>query len=242
MSNRNAVLMSALALALAIVGIVVGLFARPALAQQAGNGGTPRQVTVVGNGEVLGTPDTATVQVGVETQAATSQEALAQNSAQVQALIAKLKELGIAEKDIQTSNFSVSPTYNDTGREVTGYRVANSVSVTIRDLAKAGALLDEVVKLGANSIYGISFSVADTSALTAQARDKALAEAKAKAEQLARASGAALGQVLAINENVGAQPPVMFRQAEMSDAAGNVPVQAGQQSISLQIQVTYELN
>jgi uncharacterized protein YggE len=240
MSNRNAVLLSAVALALAIVGIVVGLFARPALAQQAAVG-TPRQVTVVGNGEVFGTPDTATVQVGVETQAATSQEALAQNNAQVQALIAKLKELGIDEKDIQTANFSVSPTYNDTGREITGYRVANSVSVTIRELAKAGALLDEVVKLGANSIYGISFSVADTAALTSQARDKALVEAKAKAEQLARASGATLGQVLAINENVGAQPPVMYRQAEMSDAAGNVPMQAGQQSISLQIQVTYEL-
>lgn len=240
MSNRNAVLMSALALALAIVGIVVGLFARPALAQQVGGGNTPRQVTVVGNGEVLGTPDTATVQVGVETQSATSQEALAQNNSQVQALIAKLKELGIDEKDIQTSNFSVSPTYNETGREITGYRVANSVSVTIRELAKAGALLDEVVKLGANSIYGISFSVADTTALTAQARDKALAEAKVKAEQLARASGATLGQVLAISENVGAAAPVMYRQA--ADAASNVPVQAGQQSISLQIQVTYELN
>ena len=240
MSNRNAVVVSAVALALAIVGIVVGLFARPALAQQVGSG-TPRQVTVVGNGEVFGTPDTATVQLGVETQSATSQEALAQNNTQVQALIAKLKELGFAEKDIQTSSFSVSPTYNDAGREITGYRVANSVSVTIRDLAKAGPLLDEVVKLGANSIYGISFSVADTTNLTTQARDKALAEAKTKAEQLAKSSGATLGQVLAINENVGAQPPVMVRQAEMSDAASKVPVQTGQQSISLQIQVTYEL-
>jgi uncharacterized protein YggE len=240
MSNRNAVLLSSIALVLGVVGIVVALFTRPAFAQQTGAGSPIRQVSVTGSGEVFGTPDTATVQIGVENEAPTAQDALAQNNAQAQALIAKLKELGIDEKDIQTSNFSVGAVYGPDSRSVTGYRVSNMVTVTIRALAKAGTLLDETVKVGANSIYGISFSVSDPAALLSQARDKALADAKVRAEQLAKGAGATVGQVLAISEN-GAMPVPMMRTSGMADAASSVPVQGGQQSFTMQVQVTYEL-
>jgi uncharacterized protein YggE len=248
MENRNPTLIGVLAGALLIAVLALGaigasLFSRPGIAQ-AQAVGVPglRQITVVGSGEVKVTPDIATVQIGVETSAATTKEALAQNTAQATAIIDQIKQLGVDPKDIQTSGFSISPTYNDTGREVTGYTVSNMVSVTIRNLSQAGALLDQVVQAGANRIYGVSFSVADPSAALSQARDKAVADAKARAEQLAKASGAALGQVLVITENVGASPVPMPMFDRAAAAAGApVPVQAGEQSYSAQIQVTYQL-
>ena len=131
-------------------GALGAFFARPGVTQAAQtNGGTiVRQITVIGNGEVKGAPDQATVQLGVQSQAQTSTAALADNSTKMEALLAKLKELGVAEKDIQTSNFSISPTYGDDGQTVTGYQVNNSASVTIRNIASTGALLDSVVAAG----------------------------------------------------------------------------------------------
>jgi uncharacterized protein YggE len=249
MENRNPTLIGALAGALLIAVLAIGaigaaLLTRPAAAQAQSNG-VPgmRQITVVGSGEVKVTPDTASVQIGVETTATTTQEALAQNTAQANAIIEKIKALGVAEKDIQTSGFNISPTYSTDGRQVTGYTVSNQVSVTIRNLAQAGTLLDQVVQAGANRIYGVSFSVADPAAAQAQARDKAVADAKARADQLAKGAGATVGQVLVINENVGAASPVPMAMMDRAPTAGGapVPVQVGEQSYSAQVQITYEL-
>src|SRR5262249_32996329 len=158
-------------LVLAVLAGVVGLlYARPAAAQASIGVPGMRQVTVVGHGEVKGAPDTATVQIGVEAEAATAKDALAQNSAQAQAVQEKLIKLGVGAKDIQTSNFSINPTYGSDGHQVTGYHVTNMVTVTIRQLDQAGTLLDQVVQAGANSIYGISFSVENPEALLDQAR------------------------------------------------------------------------
>src|SRR6476660_8095388 len=137
-----------------LAGMVGLLYARPVTAQTSAGVPGMRQVTVVGHGEVKGKPDTATVQLGVETEAATAKDALAQNTTQAQAIQAQLVKLGVAEKDIQTSNFSINPTYGSDNRQVTGYHVSNMVTVKIRDLAKSGTLLDQVVQSGANSIYG----------------------------------------------------------------------------------------
>ena len=237
-----AVGIAAALLVLAILAGLVGLlYARPATAQ--GNPGVPgmRQVTVVGHGEVKGRPDTATVQIGVETEAASAKEALAQNSAQAEQLQKKLKDLGVAEQDIQTSNFSVSPTYGPDGRQITGYHVGNSVTVIIRKLDTAGALLDQVVQAGANSIYGVSFSVDNPQKLLEQARQQAMADAKARATQLASAGGAAIGELLVINENVNAPPPMPMAARMDAAASANVPVQPGEQSFSVDVQATYEL-
>jgi uncharacterized protein YggE len=233
-------------LLLAVLAGVVGLiYARPATAQTSAGVTGMRQITVVGHGEVKGTPDTATVQLGVETEAATSQEALAQNNTSAQAIIQKLKDLGVAEKDIQTSNLNIFPNYGADGRQVSGYRVSNMVSVKIRNLSQAGALLDQVVQAGANSMYGVSFSVENPDALLDQARKAALENAKAHAAQLAGAAGGSVGQVLVINENIGAQSPIplpMARAEMAQDAAGGAPVQPGEQSFTVDVQVTFALN
>jgi uncharacterized protein YggE len=226
-----------------LAGLVGVLYARPVTAQTVGVPGM-RQVTVVGHGEVKGKPDTATIQIGVETEAAVAKDALAKNTEEAAALQAKLKELGVAESDMQTSNFSIYPTYGTDGRQITGYHVSNSVIVKIRALDQAGTLLDQVVQAGANSISSITFSVEDPNALLGQAREQAIQDAKARAEQLAKAGGAAVGDVLVITENVGAQPPVpMPRMADAAAVAESkaVPVQPGEQSFSVDVQVTYQL-
>jgi len=213
-----------------------------AQAQPAGVTGA-RQVTVVGRGEAQGTPDTGYVQIGVETEANTTEEALEQNNAQVAAIIERIKQLGVAEEDIQTSNFSINTRYDNDGRRVVGYQVSNIISVTIRNLEQTGTLLDQVVQVGANRVYGINFGVDDPSELLAQARDKAVADARAKAEQLAQASGASVGRVLVITENVGSQSPIPMpmRSGIAEEDAAAVPIQTGRQTVSTQVQVTFEL-
>ncbi len=226
-----------------LAGLVGLLYARPVTAQTSTGVPGMRQVTVVGHGEVKGAPDTATVQIGVETEAATAKDALAQNSAQAQAVQDQLTKLGVGTQDIQTSNFSINPTYGTDGRQVTGYHVSNMVTVKIRQLDQAGTLLDQVVQAGANSVYGISFSVENPEALLDQARKAAIENAKARATQLASASGSAIGDVLVISENVGAQPipmPMMAR-AEGAQADQAAPVQPGQQSFNVDVQVTFGL-
>jgi uncharacterized protein YggE len=250
MDTRNSTLIGVLSGALLVAVLALGalagiMFARPSAAQAQGTG-VPgmRQVTVVGSGEARVAPDMATVQLGVETTAPTTQEALAQNSAQAQAIVDQLKQLGVDEKDIQTSGFNIYATYNDDGRTVTGYTVSNTVSVTIRNLAQAGELLDTVVQSGANRVYGVSFGVSDPKAAQAQARDAALADARARAEQLAQGAGAQIGAVLVISENIGA-PPVMpmpaMAAADQAVGGAPVPVQAGEQVVNASVQVTYEL-
>ena len=231
-------------LLLAVLAGVVGLlYARPATAQTSAGVPGMRQVTVVGHGEVKGQPDTATVQLGVETEAATAKDALAQNTTQAQAIQAQLVKLGVAEKDIQTSNFNINPTYGQDGRQVTGYHVSNIVMVKIRNLDQAGTLLDQVVQAGANSAYGVSFSVEDPQALLDKAREQAMQNAKAHATQLASAGGASIGEVLVITENIGAQSPIPMPMAGRAEAAQSdaVPVQPGEQSFSMDVQVTFGL-
>lgn len=245
MTRRIGMTLGGLAIVLllaVLVGLVGMLYARPATAQTSAGVPGMRQVTVVGHGEVKGRPDTATVQLGVETEAATAKDALAQNSAQAQAIQQKLKDLGIDEKDVQTSNFSISPAYASDGRQVTGYHVSNLVTVKIRKLDQAGTLLDQVVQAGANSVYGVSFSVESPSALLDQAREQAMQDAKARAGKLAGAGGASIGEVLVINENVNAQPPIIMAagRADVAEAPA-APVQPGEQSFSVEVQVTFGL-
>jgi uncharacterized protein YggE len=226
----------------ALAGVSGALTARPVAAQQVPSTST-RYISVIGHGEIKVRPDTAIIQIGVETQAATAKDALAQNTTQTQAVQKKLTDLGIDTKDIQTTNFGIYPVYGTDGRQVTGYRVTNSVSVKIRGIDKAGTLLDQVVQAGANSIYGISFTVDNTQNVMNQAREAAMRDAKARADLLAKAGGATVGEVLIINENLSQQPipyavPARAEAAQMDSA---VPVQPGEQSYTADIQVTYAL-
>ncbi len=250
METRNATILGMVGGALLVVALVAGAFGAVALtnsaAVQAQTGGVTamRQVTVVGQGEIRVTPDQATVQIAVETNAPTTGEALEQNNRQSQTVIDQIKQLGVAAQDIQTSGFNIYATYDAQGSSITGYTVSNTVTVTIRDLAQTGTLLDQVVQAGANRVYGISFGLSNPEAIQNQARDAAVANARARAEQLAKASGVMLGNVLVISENIGAGPAVpmaMTMRNEAMSAAAPVPVQAGEQLVTVQVQITYEL-
>ncbi len=203
-----------------------------------------RGITVVGQGEASGAPDVARANLGVEVFAPTVAEATKENNDKMAAVIAKLKDLGIAEKDIQTSGYSINPernVSNGAAGQMTGYRVANMVQVTIRDLSKVGTVLDQVTQAGANNVYGVNFSIDDPAKLQADARAKAIADAQARADDLAKLSGVQRGDVLGISEVIGASPMPMAARSDMAVGDGAAPVQPGELQVQVQIQVTYAI-
>ncbi len=244
MENRLLSIVLALTALVAVLALAAVSLFRPGqtVTAQTGVANMP-QIVVIGTGEVKVEPDMASVLIGVETTAPTTQQALAQNSSQAQAIIDQIRQLDIEARDIQTTGINIYPVYDEKGREITGYTVNNTVQVTIRNLAQAGNLIDSVVQVGANRIYGISFGVSDPERVLAQAREAAIANARARAEQMARASGTSLGRVLFITENLGASPIPIPMMAEARAAVGNVapPIQPGQQIYSASVQVTFEL-
>jgi uncharacterized protein YggE len=218
---------------------------QPAAAAQAVTGGD-RSITVVGVGKSTGKPDVAQVTVGIETQATSLQKAVDDNKAKMTNLLDALKQLGLADKDIRTSNYSVyteRPSAPLPGAEVTAdqmvYHVSNQVDVTVRDVNQLGAVLDKAVAAGANNIYGVNFSVEDTAKLEADARSKAVADAKARAAELAQLNGVQLGEVLTISEVVDNSVYPMYRNAVGMGGGGGTPVQPGELEMSMSIQITY---
>ncbi len=206
-------------------------------------------VTVVGRGSVYVKPDVARVSIGVETSADTVSQAVDENEAQMKAILAALKQVGIEEKDIQTMNFSIYleryPEPTPSAEPATGepkplYRVSNMVNVTVRDLESVGDVLDAVIEAGANNIWGISFSVDDPAAAEADARADAIEDARARAEALADLSGVTLGPVMSVSEVIGggATPMVQMEVAERA-AAGGASISPGELEVSYQVQVTY---
>jgi hypothetical protein len=158
-------------------------------------------------------------------------------------LIEGLKALGIAPKDIQTTAVNVEPRYVQAkdGRPATisGYRVVNQVRLTVREVKRLGEILDSAITLGANQVNGISFDVANAETLKDEARKQAMVNAKRRAELYATAAGAQLGSVLTISEDVSSGPrPMPLARAAM---AGNVPIEAGTRTLTVEVHVTYAL-
>lgn len=232
----------------ALMAALVGVLTLSACAAPAA-GTTPEQphtVTVNGNGVAYGKPDVAAVQIGVQSRDADPARAVEDANAKMASIMTALTGLGIDEKDVQTTNFSVSAQQDfdpETGqpKNTFTYIVDNTVSVTVRDLGQVGEVLGQSVGAGANSIYGVSFSVSDMSALEAEARNKAMADAKARAEQLAQAAGVTLDQPLTISEFSSGPIPYAadYRIAEAVGGGAPVPVSTGQVQINLQVSVTY---
>ena len=204
------------------------------------------QITVSATGEVSQIPDRASVSAGVVTQASTADAAMSANAAKMSAAFDELRQAGIKEKNIRTSQMSLSPRYNYKNRQspnITGYEVRNTVSATAEDLDKVGPMLDALVKAGVNNINGVNFSVNEPEAAKAEAREKAVKAAKAKAEAMAKAAGVSLGNLTAISENSrgGFRPqPVAFARAE-SLQASSTPIAAGEQNLSVTVNLTYEI-
>ena len=207
-----------------------------------------RGITVVGVGTANGTPDVAHITVGVETQGTSVQQAVDDNKTKMTALLSALKALNIADKDIQTTNYSVysqsdsvpSPASSDNGSLT--YHVSNQVDVVVRDVSKLGDVLDKVVAAGANNIYGVNFSVDDPSKLQADARTKAFADAKARAQSLAQLAGVSLGDVVSVSEFGSGSSPIMMAQAPAAGmGGGGAPIQPGNLDVSMNVQVTFAI-
>jgi uncharacterized protein YggE len=209
---------------------------------------TPR-VIVSGQGESSIRPDMAVLMLGVSREAQTAREALDANNDAMATVIAAMKTEGVAERDLQTSNFQISPVYaypkpddqNQTPR-ITGYLVTNSLSVRIRDIAKIGPVLDEAVTLGVNQGGGISFTNDDPSSALTEARTRAVKDAMAKAKTLADAAGVGLGKIVEITEQSMMPQPMPFAmKARDMAAAESVPVEAGENAYRVDVNVTFEL-
>jgi uncharacterized protein YggE len=203
-------------------------------------------ITVSGEGRVAGTPDTLTLTIGINLERDTVSQATEDAARLATGLIDALVAEGIAETDIQTANYSIYPEYdyrNDT-RRLIGYRVSNEVRVKIRDLARAGEIIDRAGSQGGNEVVmqGLGFSREDNDLLVVSAREAAWQDARGKAEQLARLAGVTLGAPTMISESFSAPPPIQ-RVAFAEDAAGGfaTPIQPGELDVSVTIQVTFGL-
>ncbi len=224
---------------LAIAAVTALIFAPPALAQAA----PPPAVSVTGEATVSVAPDQAQIDGGVTTDARTAREASEANNAAMNKVLQALKGAGIEERDIQTSRLSLQPQYaqNRTGPSpVTGYRASNRVTVRIRDTAKVANVVDVLVGAGANDIGGINFTVSQPSKHLDEAREKAVADARRKAEIYARAAGVTLGEPLSISEETGAPGP-LFRGKMAAPMAVGAPVAQGEETLSVTVVVSWAI-
>ena len=200
-----------------------------------------RLVTVTGEATVAVAPDAAVIRIGVNSQDKTAREASEANAKQMTAVLAAIKDTGIADRDIQTSRLSLQPQYdaNKSGTaRLTGFQASNQVTVKIRDIDKLPALLDRAIAAGANEMSGIEFVITEQSKLLDRARDDAIADARRKAELYAQAAGSKLGPVVSITEEGSAAPPRPMQAMR----AGAVPIAPGEQTLRAMVTVSYELS
>ena len=204
----------------------------------------PSSVTVVGTGTVAAAPDMAEVTLGVVTQAPTAAAALAANTQAMERLTPALTGLGIEARDIQTTGFTVSPLRRQ-GREgqapeITGFEVTNQVRVKVRELARLGRVLDVQVGQGANLVHGVHFGLRDPVPLHDEARKRAMADARRKAELYATAAALKVGRVVSVLEHGAATPRAAMAPRMTMSAA--VPIAPGEQEIAVSVTVTFTLD
>ena len=216
--------------------------AAPALANES----APPSITVTGAGEVSAAPDMAHVSAGVVTESAHAADAVKATSAAMQKVIAALDAAGIEKKYVQTNRFDVSPVYAEgpargSKPSIVGYRATNQVQVEVHGVDKVGTVLDALVGAGANELGGISFDIAEPAPLLDDARRKAIADARRKAELYAREAGVALGRVLDIDETGGGGGPVPVAYGRMMADAVAAPVAPGQLDLSASVTVRFAI-
>jgi uncharacterized protein YggE len=213
--------------------------AQPRFGNAAATPSATRTITVTGNGSITTVPDRASFSFTVDSRAATAKAALAQNAEAAAAVIAALKNAGVASRDLQTGQVSLSPQLSDDGTTVVGYAASNSVTAATA-LAKAGALVDAAVGAGATGVSGPSFTRSDADSLYGDALKAAVANAGDKAKTLAAASGLTLGAVQTVVEGSQA-PPVVYSAGKAADAVAT-PIEPGSQSIDATVTVTYAVS
>ena len=199
-----------------------------------------RTITVVGTGEVRGTPDVADLVLGVSGRAGSAAEVMARIADRAQKVIDALHDAGVSDDDIQTADLSVNPVLDDDGT-VKGYEATNTVTVRIRDLSKAGGIIDSAAAKAGDDIrvQGITFSIDDDSALLAAARTKATKRARAQAEQLASGADVEVGAVRSISESTNVVP--LTYTGDAAAKAAETPVMPGSQTLSVQATVVFAI-
>jgi uncharacterized protein YggE len=236
-----------LSLAFATTALMAVPFA--ALADEA-----PRpRITVTGEGQASAAPDMAVLSLVVLQEKPTAREALTANNEAMAKVLDAMKKAGIAERDLQTSGFSIDPRYvypdnKDNTQppeapKIVGYAVSNSLTVRVRDLKKVGDILDQSVTLGVNQGGNLTFTNDKPEAVVEEARKKAVANAMAKAKTLTEAAGVSLGKVVEISEQSYSPRPMPMGQAKMMTAApaDSVPVATGENTYNVNVNVTFEL-
>lgn len=198
-------------------------------------------VSVTGEASISKAPDLAILQAGVSSQAKTARDAMSGSAKLMTAVLASLKDSGIAENDIQTSRLSLQPIREPNKNQATIIAVEASslLTVRLRDISKSADVLDKMINAGANAVTGISFEISEPSKLLDQARGEAVADAKRKAEIYAKAAGVSLGKPLSISESFISRPKM--GEYAMRAAPAAMPIQAGEEKIGITVQVSYEL-
>jgi hypothetical protein len=250
--NRTQIVAGALVALLAIIALSVFALGplNSAAAQEqpaAAAPSLPRTITVLGEGTVATQPDVAQIQVGVEVKGDNAQEASAEAAETMDAILAALAKAGVATKDIQTTGYNIwveqrmGPDGATTDEVI--YHVGNSVSVTVRDLDTVGDVLDAAIAAGANSIYGVNFSVDDPDEVMAEARSLAVEDALARAEELAGLHSVALGEVVSISEMVNGMAVPMYDSVNASMGLGSAagPISPGELEMTARLQVVYAI-
>jgi len=202
----------------------------------------PAAISVTGEATVSVPPDLAQIDAGVTTEAKTAREASDANNAAMGKVLLALKGAGIEEKDFQTSRLSLQPQSapNRTGPSaIVGYRASNRVTIRLRDVTKVANVIDTLVGAGANEIGGINFMVSQASKLLDEARERAVADARRKAEIYAKAAGVTLGAPLSISEE-GNAAPIPYRRMAVGMAA-TAPVAQGEETLQVNVSVSWAI-
>jgi len=211
--------------------------------------GAPTGITVTGEGKVQGAPDVAMISLGVSTLRPTVAEARQQAATALDAMINSMKANGVEDDDIQTSNLYISPEYDYRNNEtiLRGFRVSNTVTVKVRDIDTTSQVIDDAVSAGGDDtrLEGINFTIDDPSELQKQAREAAVADARAKADTLAAAGGISVGDPIIINEGSVYIPPIPYAAGRAFDAdeqaAPDTPIQPGQLDVIVNVTVTWTI-
>lgn len=222
--------------AIALTGVVVGRGNKSAGAAT---------ITVTGSGTVTGTPNTVSFQIGVSTTAASANAALSENNQKTAALEETLLKNGITKKNLQTSGLNIYDNTNMAGT-VISFTAEDDLNVTSHDIAKVGSAIDSAAKSVGNGVQlsGITFSISNQSKYLAAARERAIRNARTEASQIAKGGGTTVGSIVKVTdeENTGSSGIVLpFGEFASASATNRVPVQAGSQSINVQVEVVYSL-
>lgn len=204
-------------------------------------------LNVSAEGEAKRTPDIANISTGVVTRAAEANAAMRANAEQMDKVVKAIRDAGIAEKDVQTSGISLNPTYDYRENQpprITGYEAHNTVNVVVRDIGRLGKILDQLAAVGANQINGPSFDVEDKEEGYDEARRQAVDKARARAEMYAKTLGMKVRRIVSISEGQRFAPPIPYAMDRMemkAASAAPTPVSPGQNTLTVNLDVVFEL-